>query len=204
MGQISGVDAALITSIAGVAVANISYVGPTSAATLGLGGGGGGKVFTVNSWGDPLEACGGGQDSINNFGSQILYQTEDHFYTDSTLENPFMGTGGYYWCRTDNTSYAIDEMGGIKNSSVCPTVTGLVFTVNNWPGEEGAYNACSIGQEAINKEGSQTLYQNGEMLYVDAEYTTPFYGADSWWWCQTNNSSYKIAGEGNIIMINPC
>lgn len=38
MGQISGVNASSITSIAGVSVANISYVGPTSAATLGLGG----------------------------------------------------------------------------------------------------------------------------------------------------------------------
>jgi hypothetical protein len=40
MGQISGVNASTITSIAGVAVANISYVGPISTATIGLGGGG--------------------------------------------------------------------------------------------------------------------------------------------------------------------
>ena len=39
MGQISGINASSITSIAGVAVANISYVGPVSAAALGLGGG---------------------------------------------------------------------------------------------------------------------------------------------------------------------
>jgi hypothetical protein len=40
MGQIMGVDASLITNIAGVAASSISYIGPISAATLGLGGGG--------------------------------------------------------------------------------------------------------------------------------------------------------------------
>lgn len=202
MGQISGINAQSITSIAGVQVASISYVGPVSAAALGLGGGG--KVFALNSWGDPLEACGGGQESINNFGPQTLYQNGDYFYTDSTFENAFNGQGFWWWCQTDNTSYAIAKEGGIKNSSVCPTVTGLVFTPGSWEGEEGSYAACVDGQAVINKEGSQTLYQNGEMLYVDAEYTTLFNGMDSWWWCQTNNSSYKIAGEGNIVMINPC
>lgn len=202
MGQISGINAQSITSIAGVQVASISYVGPVSAAALGLGGGG--KVFTLGFWAEPSDACSNGQIAIDTEGSQTLYQTEDHFYTDSTFENPFIGTGGYYWCRTDNTSYAIDDVGGIKNSSVCAVSTGLVFTVNGWGEEEGPFYACGYGQEAINKNGSQTLYQNGEMFYVDAEYTTPFYGSNSWWWCQTNNTSYKIAGEGNIMMINPC
>lgn len=202
MGQISGIQASTITNIAGVQVASISYVGPVSAAALGLGGGG--KVFTLGFWQEPLDACSNGQISIDTEGSQTLYQNGYYFYTDSTFENAFNGQGFWWWCQTDNTSYAIDKGGGIKNSSVCPTVTGLVFTVNSWPGEEGSYNACIDGQNAINKNGSQTLYQNGEMFYVDAEYTTPFYGADSWWWCQTNNTSYKIAGEGNIMMINPC
>jgi hypothetical protein len=39
MGQISGVNTQSITSIAGIPVANISYVGPLSSAALGLGGG---------------------------------------------------------------------------------------------------------------------------------------------------------------------
>ena len=201
MGQISGINAQSITSIAGVQVASISYVGPVSAAALGLGGGG--KVFTLGFWAEPSDACSNGQIAIDTEGSQTLYQTEDHFYTDSTFENPFIGTGGYYWCRTDNISYAIDDMGGIKNSSVCPTVTGLVFTVVSYSGEASLYS-CIDGPPSIIKNGSQTLYQNGEMLYLDAEYTTLFNGMDSWWWCQTNNSSYKIAGEGNIMMINPC
>ena len=83
MGQISGVDAALITSIAGVAVANISYVGLTSAATLGLGGGGGGgKLFSGESFGDSGIACSDGPISISKGGSQILYQAGETFYTD--------------------------------------------------------------------------------------------------------------------------
>jgi hypothetical protein len=40
MGQISGVNTQSITNIAGIPVANISYVGPVSSAALGLGGGG--------------------------------------------------------------------------------------------------------------------------------------------------------------------
>ena len=202
MGQISGINASSITNIAGVQAASISYVGPVSAAALGLGGGG--KVFTLDSWDAADSACSGGQDSINNFGSQTLYQNEDIFYRDPTFESPFNGKGSWWWCQTDNTSYAIGEFGHIKNSTACSVSTGLVFTVNYWTEEEGFYNACIDGQNEINKNGSQTLYQNGEMFYVDAEYTTPFYGADSWWWCQTNNTSYKIAAEGNIIMINPC
>lgn len=199
MGQISGINASSITNIAGVQVASISYVGPVSAAALGLGGGG--KVFTLGFWAEPLDACSNGQIAIDTEGSQILYQTEDHFYTDSTFENPFIGTGNYYWCQTDNTSYAIDDMGGIKNSSVCPTVTGLVFALDFW---DNPTDACLNGQKAIDKQGSQTLYQNGEILYVDAEFTTPFMGNGNFYWNQTQNISCTISGEGIITMINYC
>jgi hypothetical protein len=202
MGQISGVDASLITSIAGVAVANISYVGPTSAATIGLGGGG--RVFTVQYWSEPLDACTNGENSILESGSQTLYENEGIFYIDSSFQDRFNGQGAWFWCQTNNISYAIGEKGETKNTSVCQVVTGLVFTVDWWNAEEGSSNACLNGQRAIDKNGSQLLYQNGEMFYVDAEYTTLFNGMDVWWWCQTNNTSYKIATEGNIVINNPC
>jgi len=102
MGQISGVNASSITSIAGIAVANISYVGPISAATLGLGGGG--KSFTYDSFNEPGAACSFGQESIDKNGAQTLYYNsgENRMYTDAGFTNPFMGTGTYYWNQTDN------------------------------------------------------------------------------------------------------
>lgn len=117
MGQISGVDAASITSIAGVAVANISYVGPVSAAALGLGGGG--KVFALDFWGNPTDACLNGQRAIDKQGSQVLYLNKNIFYTDSTFENPFNGKDAWCWCQTDNTSYAILPDGYVEKYETC-------------------------------------------------------------------------------------
>lgn len=201
MGQISGVNAQSITNIAGVQVASISYVGPITAAALGLGGG---LVFTVDSWGEPASACADGQNAINAHGSQILYENEGIFYIDSSFQDRFNGEGAWFWCQTNNISYAIGGKGEIKNTSVCQVVTGLVFTVDWFGGEDGFIGACQTGQASIDKSGSQILYQNGEMFYVDAEYTTPFNGMDTWWWCQTNNTSYMIGMEGNTMNINPC
>jgi hypothetical protein len=205
MGQISGVNAQSITYIAGVPVASISYVGPISAATLGLGGGGGpDRVFATDAWGDALEACANGEKAIDKNGPMTLYQQGDFFYYDSEFANPFNGDGSWWWCQTVNFSYQINTEGGIMTSQNCGGDTGLVFTVDWWNAEEGSSNACLNGQRAIDKNGSQLLYQNGEMFYVDTEYTTFFNGMDVWWWCQTNNTSYKIATEGNIVINNPC
>jgi hypothetical protein len=102
MGQISGVDAALITSIAGVAVANISYVGPTSAATLGLGGGGGGKLYTTISFNPPRAACMVGPSTENT--QTLYYNSGDNiFYLDAGFITPFSGDGGFYYSPTDNS-----------------------------------------------------------------------------------------------------
>lgn len=204
MGQISGVNASSITNIAGVQVASISYVGPITAAALGLGGGG--FVFTVQFWTNPLDACTNGANSILESGSQTLYSNpiNNAFYTDPNFENRFNGEGYWFWCQTTNRSYIIGVEGNIKDTSACQVVTGLVFTVNSWAGEEGFISACQDGQNEINKNGSQVLYQNGEIFYVDAQYTTPLNGQDNWWWCQTNNASYRIGMEGNIVMNNPC
>jgi len=205
MGQISGVDAALITNIAGVAVANISYVGPTSAATIGLGGGGGPiRIFAPNFWAAALEACTNGQKAIDKSGPMTLYQQGDFFYYDAELTLPFNGNGNWWWCQTVNFSYQINTEGGIMTSQNCGGDPGLVFTVYGIQGEEGFSESCGDGQNNINKNGSQVLYQNGEMFYVDAEYTTPFNGNYAWWWCQTNNTSYMIAGEGNMVMNHSC
>ena len=201
MGQISGVNASSITSISGVAVSNISYVGPVSAATIGLGGGGGGKVFTYDTWDNPTDACLYGQRAIDKQGSQTLYQNGDYFYTDSTFETPFPGKGAWYWCQTDNTSYAIGETGDIKNSSSCVISTDLVFTVNSW---DDPSTSCIEGQEYINAFGSQTLYKNGEYLYLDSSFMAVFSGENRWWWCQTNNQSYFIGYDGYIMQINAC
>ena len=204
MGQISGVNAQSITNIAGVQVASISYVGPITAAALGLGGGG--LVFTVDYWEQPSDACTNGAASILESGSQTLYYNPSNncLYTDPAFENQFKGGFLWWWCQTQNISYYVNKEGFVKDTSVCQVVTGLVFTVNSWAGEEGFISACQDGQNEINKNGSQVLYQNGEIFYVDAQYTTPLNGQDNWWWCQTNNASYRIGMEGNMVMNNPC
>jgi len=119
MGQISGVDAALITSIAGVAVANISYVGPTSAATLGLGGGGGGgKLYTVSSFNPPRAACVFGPSAENT--QTLYYNSGDNiFYLDAGFRTPFSGDGLFYYNATDNGWAQIGNNGSLLNSAPC-------------------------------------------------------------------------------------
>ena len=110
MGQISGVDASLITSIAGVAVANISYVGPTSAATLGLGGGGG-KTFGDNPFGGSQDACIYG----SSFPTITLYYDSgtNTVYTDSGLTTRFNGQNKFWYNFSDNQSWHIRVSSGI-------------------------------------------------------------------------------------------
>ena len=105
MGKISGVDAALITNIAGVAVANISKVGPTSAATLGLGGGGGGKTFGDFPFGDPQDSCVNG----SSFPTITLYYDSgtNKVYTDSGFTTPFDGQNRFWYNFSDNQSWQI-------------------------------------------------------------------------------------------------
>jgi hypothetical protein len=183
-------------------------VGPISAATLGLGGGGGPtRVFTNAAWSTQEEPCIYGAESIPKKGSQIVYyNSEDNtIYTDVEFTTPFLGYSLYWWDQTDNKWWWVNSEGGVIDSGMCGGGdTGLVFALDWWNAEEGSSNACLNGQRAIDKNGSQLLYQNGEMFYVDAEYTTLFNGMDVWWWCQTNNTSYKIATEGNIVINNPC
>ena len=118
MGQISGVDAALITSIAGVAVANISYVGPTSAATLGLGGGGGGKLYTTISFNPPRAACMVGPSTENT--QTLYYNSGDNiFYLDAGFITPFLGDDFFYYNATDNEWTQIGTDGNLKSSASC-------------------------------------------------------------------------------------
>lgn len=117
MGQISGVDAALITSIAGVAVANISYVGPTSAATIGLGGGGTGKQFAQNGFNDPNEACAVGprRPTIT-----LYYNSgNNQIYTDPGFTTFFDGQNLYWYNLTDNQWWIISEAGRVGMIEPC-------------------------------------------------------------------------------------
>jgi hypothetical protein len=119
MGQISGVNASSITSIAGIAVANISYVGPVSAATLGLGGGGGGKLFADATFGDGGTACADGPVAISKGRTQTLYTSGEGFYTDSGLTTPFDGGGNWWYDGTDNISYQIGNEGNFFDVFSC-------------------------------------------------------------------------------------
>ena len=111
MGQISGVDASLIISIAGVAVANISYVGPTSAATLGLGGGGTAKIFGDTPLGDPQDSCVNGP----SFQTITLYYDSgtNAVYTDSGLTTRFDGQNKFWYNFSDNQSWQIRAGNGL-------------------------------------------------------------------------------------------
>jgi hypothetical protein len=124
MGQISGVDAALITSIAGVAVANISYVGPTSAAAIGLGGGGGGgtpKALTLGFYGTSEEACINGPADISRGRSQTVYYKESNntVYADEALTIPFNGDDSWWYNGTDGQSWVIAGNGRMAISVAC-------------------------------------------------------------------------------------
>lgn len=120
MGQISGVNASSITSIAGVAVANISYVGPTSAATIGLGGGGG-KIFSVDSWPEPGGACMDGPAAAARNPQTLYYNSgENRLYTDAGFTSPFSGNGWYYWNQTDTQWWGtISPEGAVEGYGAC-------------------------------------------------------------------------------------
>lgn len=204
MGQISGVNAQSITNIAGVQVASISYVGPITASALGLGGGG--LVFTIETWGEPLGACTNGVISIIEKGSQILYENEGIFYTDSSFQNRFEGKGDWYWCQTNNISYAIDGKGVVKDSSACTVSTGKTFAnYSDWsePGQ-----ACNDGPVYISKGGETTvLYYNQEdnRLYYNSTFTTePFYGTGNFYWNLTDNQWWQIGDEGFVVGTGTC
>lgn len=203
MGQISGVNAQSITYIAGVPVASISYVGPITASALGLGGGG--LVFTIETWGEPLGACTNGVISIIEKGSQILYENEGIFYTDSSFQNRFEGKGDWYWCQTNNISYAIGEKGEIKNTSACTVSTGKTFA--NYSGWEEPGKACNDGPAYINKGGETiVLYYNQEQnrMYTDAGFEAAFSGGGFYWWDQTDNQWWLISGEGYVEGTGSC
>jgi hypothetical protein len=200
MGQISGINAQSITYIAGVPVASISYVGPISAATLGLGGGGGpDRVFATDAWGDALNACTNGQKAIDKNGPMTLYQQGDFFYYDDEFTSPLNGQDSWWWCQTNNYSYQINTEGGIMTSQNCGG--GLVFTVDFW---SEASTACTVGQGSINAHGSQTLYENEGYFYTDPLFQNRFNGQGYWFWCQTNNISYAIGGKGETKNTSAC
>jgi hypothetical protein len=122
MGQISGVNAELITSIAGVAVANISYVGPTSAATIGLGGGGNSlKTFANFIWENTESICFQGPEIIIEVGTITLYynQGENRMYNNEIFTEPFRGTGLYYYNQTDNQWWQISGEGYVGATGTC-------------------------------------------------------------------------------------
>ncbi len=121
MGQISGVNASSITSIAGVAVANISYVGPTSSATLGLGGGGTGKTFANFIWENTESICFQGPEIIIEVGTITLYynQGENRMYNNEIFTEPFSGTGLYYYNQTDNQWWQISGEGYVGATGTC-------------------------------------------------------------------------------------
>jgi len=122
MGQISGINAELIRSIAGVAVANISYVGPTSAATIGLGGGGNSlKTFANFIWENTESICFQGPEIIIEVGTITLYynQGENRMYNNETFTEPFRGTGLYYYNQTDNQWWQISGEGYVGATGNC-------------------------------------------------------------------------------------
>jgi hypothetical protein len=203
MGQISGVNAQSITYIAGVPVASISYVGPISAATLGLGGGG--LVFTVQFWGESLDACTNGAASISDNGSQTLYENEKVFYTDSSFENRFNGEGAWWWCQTNNTSYAIGGKGTVKDTLVCAVSTGKTFTNSTDWGEPA--KACNDGPIYIGNGGETiVLYykQEDNRMYTNSSFTEVFFGNGFYYWNQTDNQWWLISGEGYVEGIGNC
>jgi hypothetical protein len=205
MGQISGVDAALITSIAGVAVANISYVGPTSAASIGLGGGGGpARVFATDAWATALEACINGQKAIDKNGPMTLYQQGNFFYYDSEFANPFNGDGSWWWCQTVNFSYQINTEGGIMTSQNC-SAEGKVFTNSTDWGEPA--KACNDGPIYIGNGGETiVLYykQEDNRMYTNSSFTEVFFGNGFYYWNQTDNQWWLISGEGYVEGTGTC
>lgn len=205
MGQISGVNAELIRSIAGVAVANISYVGPTSAATLGLGGGGGGvKVFSSEPFEQGLRACNDGPLSIIKGNTQTLYKNGETFYYDAEFTYPFDGGGNWWYDGTDNISYQIGNEGNFFNIFNCGGGDSLKTFANFiW---ENTESICFQGPEIIIEVGTITLYYNqGEnRMYNNEIFTEPFSGTGLYYYNQTDNQWWQISGEGYVGATGTC
>jgi len=206
MGQISGVNAELIRSIAGVAVANISYVGPTSAATLGLGGGGG-LTMTVEFWFDTGQACINGASSILESGYQTLYLNSENntFYTDSSYTSVYSPPAdAYFWSQTNNSWYFINGKGGNEGNGSCGGGNTLKTFANFiW---ENTESICFQGPEIIIEVGTITLYYNqGEnRMYNNETFTEPFSGTGLYYYNQTDNQWWQISGEGYVGATGTC
>ena len=206
MGQISGVNAELIRSIAGVAVANISYVGPTSAATLGLGGGGG-LTMTVEFWFDTGQACINGASSILESGYQTLYLNSENnrFYTDSSYTSVYSPPAdAYFWSQTNNSWYFINGKGVNEGNGSCGGGNTLkIFANFIW---ENTESICFQGPEIIIEVGTITLYYNqGEnRMYNNETFTEPFSGTGLYYYNQTDNQWWQISGEGYVGATGTC
>lgn len=206
MGQISGVNAELIRSIAGVAVANISYVGPTSAATLGLGGGGG-LTMTVEFWFDTGQACINGASSILESGYQTLYLNSENnrFYTDSSYTSVYSPPAdAYFWSQTNNSWYFINGKGVNEGNGSCGGGNTLKTFANFiW---ENTESICFQGPEIIIEVGTITLYYNqGEnRMYNNEIFTEPFSGTGLYYYNQTDNQWWQISGEGYVGATGTC
>jgi hypothetical protein len=206
MGQISGVNAELIRSIAGVAVTNISYVGPTSAATLGLGGGGG-LTMTVEFWFDTGQACINGASSILESGYQTLYLNSENnrFYTDSSYTSVYSPPAdAYFWSQTNNSWYFINGKGVNEGNGSCGGGNTLKTFANFiW---ENTESICFQGPEIIIEVGTITLYYNqGEnRMYNNEIFTEPFSGTGLYYYNQTDNQWWQISGEGYVGATGTC
>jgi hypothetical protein len=206
MGQISGVNAELIRSIAGVAVANISYVGPTSAATLGLGGGGG-LTMTVEFWFNTGQACINGASSILESGYQTLYLNSENnrFYTDSSYTSVYSPpANAYFWSQTNNSWYFINGKGFNEGNGSCGGGNTLKTFANFiW---ENTESICFQGPEIIIEVGTITLYYNqGEnRMYNNETFTEPFSGTGLYYYNQTDNQWWQISGEGYVGATGIC
>jgi hypothetical protein len=73
--------------------------------------------------------------------------------------------------------------------------TAKVFAQDSWSEPS---SACTNGQKAIDKNGSMTIYKNGDYFYTDSGLETPFNGKGSWWWSQTDNIAYAIGENGDL------
>jgi hypothetical protein len=208
MGQISGINASSITNIAGVQVANISYVGPITASAIGLGGGGG-LIMTVDFWFDTSQACINGASSILESGYQTLYLNPENntFYTDSSYTSVYSPPAdAYFWSQTNNSWYFINGKGGNEGNGSCGGGnTGKTFAYYNGWGEPG--QACSNGPAYIDKGGETiVLYYNQEQnrVYTDAGFETALNGGGFYWWDQTDNQWWQINEEGYVVATGNC
>jgi hypothetical protein len=115
MGEINGVVASRITEMYGIDVNLISEVCGVSAASIGLGGGG--KLYTVNSFDNPRAACMFGREAQ----SQTLYynSNDNTFYLDPDFRSIFSGDGGFYYSSTDNSWAQISGEGLLANAGKC-------------------------------------------------------------------------------------